>query len=102
MLPSTQLKENAVRSFNTTTYPYVDAPMLVNSYVPATLFNTDARRMLFDSYAEHAFSKIGMHIWDVYGVTAVGDYRLGDMFHAGGKPTWIQNTDMLDLFGCNY
>eukprot|EP00955_Chlamydomonas_euryale_P083627 363878-Chlamydomonas_euryale.AAC.4 len=97
-----QLKENAVRSFNTTEMPFVESPMLVNSYVPAAILNTDARRMLFDSYAEMKFASIGMHIWDVYGVTAVGDYRMGDMFHAAGEPTWVQNLDMLDLFACNY
>ncbi len=56
--------------------------------------------MLFDSYAEFALAKIGVHIWDVYGLSAVGNYRPGDMFHVGGPSTWAQNSDMMDLFGC--
>jgi hypothetical protein len=44
--------------------------------------------------------KIGIHVWDVYGLSAVAGYRPADMFHAGGPSTWAQNTDMMDLFGC--
>lgn len=56
------LKENAVRSFNTTKYPHVESAMLINQYVPPAIYNTEARRMLFDSYAEHAFSKVRMAV----------------------------------------
>ncbi len=45
---------------------------LCNRYVPQAHFNTDARRLLFDSYAEHVLVPIGVHIWDVYGVAAMG------------------------------
>lgn len=94
------LKENAVRSFNLTKYPQEQGPMLVNQWVPVAIFNTEARRILFDSYAEHALSKVGVHVWDVYGLTAPSVYRRGDMFHAAGASTWAQNNDMMDLFGC--
>lgn len=44
--------------------------------------------------------QVGIHVWDVYGITAVADYRMGDMYHAGAASTWAQNNDMMDLFGC--
>jgi hypothetical protein len=58
------------------------------------------RRLMFESYAEDVLSRHGIHIWDVWGLAAMGDYRMGDLFHASGKSTWAQNNDMLDLFAC--
>ena len=58
------------------------------------------RRLLFESYAEHVLTRLGIHIWDVWGLTAMGNYRMGDLFHASGQSTWAQNNDMLDLFAC--
>ncbi|GAX85312.1 hypothetical protein CEUSTIGMA_g12729.t1 [Chlamydomonas eustigma] len=71
-----------------------------DGYVPQAHFSTEARRLLFDSYAESALQPIGVHIWDVYGICAMGDYRPNDMVHTDGQTTWAQNKDMMDLFVC--
>ena len=68
--------------------------------MPQAHFNTDARRILFDSYVEHVLLPIGVHIWDVYGVCAMGSNKQNDMFHTDAPTTWVMNTDMLDLFVC--
>ncbi|GAX85417.1 hypothetical protein CEUSTIGMA_g12833.t1 [Chlamydomonas eustigma] len=83
------LKEHVFRS-----YQHADG------YVPQAHFSTEARRLLFDSYAESALQPIGVHIWDVYGICAMGDYRPNDMVHTDGQTTWAQNKDMMDLFVC--
>ena len=36
------------------------------------------RRLLFESYAEHVLTRVGVHIWDVYGFSAMGQYRPGE------------------------
>ena len=50
------MKEHVFRS-----YTHADG------YVPPAHFNTEARRQIFDSYAEHVLAPVGVHIWDVYG-----------------------------------
>ena len=42
----------------------------------------------------------GVHIWDVYGISHMGDYRPHDMVHSDGMTCWAMNTDMMDLFAC--
>ena len=68
--------------------------------MPPAHFNTEARRLMFDSYAEHVLVPLGVHMWDVYGISAMGDYRPSDMVHTDGATIWAQNTDMMDLFVC--
>ena len=84
------MKEHVFRS-----YAHADG------YVPPAHFNTDARRLMFESYAEHVLTPIGVHIWDVFGLCAIGDHLPHDMVHTDGATTWTQNTDMMDLFVCN-
>ena len=72
----------------------------MDGYVSPAHFQTDHRRQIFDSYAEDALIPIGVHIWDVVGESAMGDYKPGDMVHTDGWTTWIQNNDMMDLFAC--
>ena len=83
------MKEHVFRS-----YAHADG------YVPPAHFNTEARRLMFDSYAEHVLVPLGVHMWDVYGISAMGDYRPSDMVHTDGATIWAQNTDMMDLFVC--
>ena len=83
------MKEHVFRS-----YTHADG------YVPPAHFNTDARRLLFDSYAEYVLAPIGVHIWDVVGLCAMGDYKPSDMVHADGATVWAQNMDMMDAFVC--
>ena len=83
------MKEHVFRS-----YTHADG------YVPPAHFNTDARRLMFESYAEYILAPIGVHIWDVYGICAIGDYKKHDMVHVDGATIWAQNTDMMDLFVC--
>lgn len=71
-----------------------------NGYVSSTHFQTDQRRQLFDAYAEDVLIPIGVHIWDVLGESAMGDYKPHDYVHTDGKTTWHQNNDMMDLFAC--
>ncbi|GAX73254.1 hypothetical protein CEUSTIGMA_g708.t1 [Chlamydomonas eustigma] len=75
-------------------------PENINGYVPPAHFNTDARRILFDSYAEHVLHPLGVHTWDVYGISALGDNKRFDMFHTDAPTTITMNTDLLDLFVC--
>ncbi len=75
-------------------------PEHVNGYVSQAHFNTDARRATFDSYVEHVLRPVGVHIWDVYGVSAMGTNKQHDMFHPDAPTMWPLNTDMMDLFGC--
>lgn len=64
-------------------------------------FNTDARRLLFDSYAEDVLVKAGMHWWDVFGACTMGEYRPHDIVHTDGTSVMAQNRDMFDLFACH-
>ena len=84
------MKEHVFRS-----YAHADG------YVPAAHFNTDARRLMFESYAEYALAPIGVHIWDVVGLCAIGDYAPHDMVHVDAATIWAQNLDMMDAFVCN-
>ena len=56
--------------------------MDLGGYLASAHFNTDARRMLFDSYAEHVLLPAGVLLWDVYGVTSIGDNKPHDMVGA--------------------
>ena len=58
--------------------------MDLGGYLASAHFNTDARRMLFDSYAEHVLLPAGVLLWDVYGVTSIGDNKPHDMVGASG------------------
>ena len=60
---------------HTHTYTYT------HRYVPQAHFNTDARRLLFESYAEHVMVAAGVHIWDVYAASSAGFHKLSDMMH---------------------
>lgn len=71
-----------------------------NGYVPQAHFQTDHRRILFDSYAEDVLSSVGIDIWDIAGETAMGDYRPHDFVHVDGRSAWAQNVDMMDTFVC--
>ncbi len=44
----------------------------INRIIPLNL-----RRLLFESYTEEVLSKAGVHIWDVFGLTLVSEYRPG-------------------------
>ena len=71
-----------------------------DGYVPSAHFQTDARRLLFDSYAEHVLAPMGVHIWGVLGLSSIGDYMPSDMVHTDGASIWAQNVDMMDTFVC--
>uniref|UniRef100_A0A7R9V048 NXPE family member 3-like n=1 Tax=Chlamydomonas euryale TaxID=1486919 RepID=A0A7R9V048_9CHLO len=71
-----------------------------DGYVPQVHFNTDHRRLMFDSYAEEVLGEAGIPVWDVVGMCSVGDYMPYDMVHADGASCWTQNYDMMDLFAC--
>lgn len=69
-------------------------------YVPTAHFNTDARRELFDSYVEAKLAPTGVHVWDVSGLTSMGEFKNRDMIHADAMTMWAMEHDMMDLFGC--
>lgn len=60
---------------------------------------TEARRQLFDSYAEYAMRKAGVPVWDITAYGMVGMYRNRDMQHMDGQSTRTMNLDMaLNIF----
>ncbi|KAL4427653.1 hypothetical protein ABPG75_001742 [Micractinium tetrahymenae] len=62
-------------------------------------FPTEARRQLFDSYAEYAMRKAGVPVWDITAYGMGGLYRLRDMQHFDGQSTRTLNLDMaLNIF----
>lgn len=69
-------------------------------YLPDGHFSTEARRLLFDSYAEWVARAHGFHVWDVSGLCMMGSYRWGDAAHADGLTSWTINLDMLDTLVC--
>ncbi|KAG1660026.1 hypothetical protein FOA52_005606 [Chlamydomonas sp. UWO 241] len=72
----------------------------LDGYVPQAHFNTDARRVMFDSYAEAVMTAAGVHVWDVSGLASLGNYKNHDMFHVDAPTMWAMNTDMMSLFVC--
>ena len=44
---------------------------------------------------------LGVHVWDVFGASVIGDYKPHDMMHVDGASIWAQNSDMMDLFACH-
>ena len=68
-----------------------------DGYVPQGHFQTDHRRILFDSYAEDVLRSVGVIIWDITGESAMGDYKPHDFVHCDGPTAWKQNADMFDL-----
>lgn len=59
---------------------------------------TDGRRLLFESYAEDVMSAAGMHIWDGYGINAVGTSY--DMVHQDGGVNYVYNADVMETLAC--
>lgn len=60
---------------------------------------TEARRQLFDSYAEYAMRKAGVPVWDITAYGMAGLYRPRDMQHFDGQSTRTLNLDMaLNIF----
>ena len=60
-------------------------------------FSTDARRLLFDSYAEYVMRRAGVTVWDVFGSSSVGDNKWHDMVHLDFFTMRVMNLDLLDL-----
>lgn len=83
------MKEHVFRS-----YSHADG------YVPQAHFNTDHRRLMFDSYAEEKLTEAKVPMWDVGGMSSMGDYKPHDMVHSDGATCWAMNHDMMDLFAC--
>lgn len=59
-----------------------------------------ARRVMYDSYAEDVMRAHGVHIWDVYATCKMGTYKVHDQVHADALTIWAMNYDMLDTLAC--
>lgn len=90
----------AMRTSYTTREHVFRAYKHADGYVSPAHFQTEARRLLFDSYAESVFLPLGIHVWDVFGICLLSDYVPNDMVHTDGLSSWTQNLDMFDLFAC--
>ena len=66
----------------------------------SALLQTEARRILFDSYAEHAMRRGGVAVWDITAFGPAGSHRLADMFHLDGKTMRDLNLDMAERVLC--
>lgn len=75
-------------------------PEHVNGWVPQAHFNTDARRILFDSYAEHVLLPLGVHVFDSYGISSIGDNKLHDMFHVDVPTSFAMHRSMFKDLIC--
>lgn len=58
------------------------------------LSQTEARRQLFDSYAETAMRAAGVAVWDATAHGAGGEHRVDDMQHYDGQTTRTLNLEM--------
>jgi hypothetical protein len=75
-------------------------PEHVNGWVPQAHFNTDARRILFDSYAEHVLLPLGVHVFDSYGLSSIGDNKMHDMFHVDVPTSFAMHRAMFKDLIC--
>ena len=75
-------------------------PEHANGWVPQAHFNTDARRILFDSYAEHVLLPLGVHVYDSYGISSIGDNKLHDMFHVDVPTSFAMHRSMFKDLIC--
>ncbi|KAG1673147.1 hypothetical protein FOA52_015258 [Chlamydomonas sp. UWO 241] len=81
------IKEHVFRS-----YSHADG------YVPQAHFNTDHRRLMFDSYAEDVLLAVGVPMWDVTGMSSMGDYVPHDMWvqWVGVRDEWVECVGVRD------
>lgn len=61
---------------------------------------TEARRQLFDSYAEHAMRAAGVPVWDITAYGMGGLYRHDDLQHFDGQTTRTLNLEMAEALLC--
>ena len=54
----------------------------------------EARRQLFDSFAEYTMRAAGVPVWDIAAYSSVGDQGPGDMFHQDAKTVRDTNLDL--------
>lgn len=59
----------------------------------------EARRVLFDSFAEYVLRSAGTPVWDIGGFS-VSTYGLSDVFHMDGRTMRELNLDMAERILC--